>query len=124
MLVARLTELTASSEAATADSSATAKFPPFAVPGTRAVSQIVSAPQARAEKERAGESRAVEHIAELDTTVEGLVDWTDLEGSARGEGNKKVSRAKRKLELPLGEGGEGEGEVSQRSGKRLGRKAD
>jgi hypothetical protein len=70
----------------------------------------------------------VEHIAELDTTVEGLVDWTDLEGSARGVGNKKVSRAKRKLELPLGEGGggggDGDGEVSERSGKRSGRKAD
>jgi hypothetical protein len=74
------------------------------VPGTL-VPAIASASFARKEKVLAGESRAVEHVAEYDTTAAGsVVDWTDLEGdhdkkrkTATGE---PKARAKRKLALP------------------------
>lgn len=91
------------------------------VPGIAGVKMMRSAAAARKDKEIAGESRAIEHVAELDATQTGtqesltpvgaslsldvsydstaggsVVDKTDLEGDKT---KVRVSRAKRRLDL-------------------------
>jgi formamidopyrimidine-DNA glycosylase len=87
----------------------------LAAPGLEGVAAIASAQAARREKEAAGESRAVEHVAEHDTTARGaevqlvpLAEGRRRKATPRGtpapDGGKRPSaarssRAKRKLEM-------------------------
>jgi hypothetical protein len=94
-------EVASSSKAGSAD--ACGDSTSLEAPGTQSVAAISSASFARKEKELAGESRAVEHVAEYDTTAAGsVVDWTDLEGDNEKKRKTQApgnARAKRRLAM-------------------------
>eukprot|EP00730_Choanoeca_flexa_P014314 TRINITY_DN6218_c0_g2_i1.p1 TRINITY_DN6218_c0_g2~~TRINITY_DN6218_c0_g2_i1.p1 ORF type:complete len:476 (+),score=131.99 TRINITY_DN6218_c0_g2_i1:69-1496(+) len=85
-------------------------------PGVDHIANMATATAAAREKQLAGEGRNVEHVADLDTTLQGqLVDWTDLHGDSdqrptptmareitppsktRRRASKKRSKSKRQL---------------------------
>eukprot|EP00466_Bigelowiella_natans_P005132 jgi/Bigna1/71621/fgenesh1_pg.16_\ len=67
----------------------------FAKAGISEMQAIRSATAAAKDKVEVGEKLSVEHVADLDLTLQGMtVDWTDLDGSRNGRGSKKNQREK------------------------------